>query len=47
MRFVRAVMEHFPEIRRLIGESLQRPIEWNAACPDKSDLDPTEATDAR
>ena len=47
MRFVRAVMEHFPEIRRLIGESLQRPTERDAACPDKSDLDPTEAADAR
>ena len=36
MRFVRAVMEHFPEIRQLIAASLQQPGEHDPTCPNSS-----------
>jgi len=38
LRFVRAVMESFPEIRRLIARSLQAPSEDDVPCDRESEI---------
>ena len=44
MRFLRAVVEHFPEIRLLIAQSLQQSTEHEAICPNGSGTNHTEAS---